>query len=284
MKKWISSLVLMSLPFHFLFAASYDGQETNGGNVYTMEFFRIFDWLRNPEAEQCWADLGWKPMTKYHLDKYRTEVEVRSEWTLELDGKSVAAINQPYRQPPLIAISETKWILFSETQKIALVLHELLPILGFNDRDYSKSSKFLSCYEEWKKSRVHYQQAFRTCDEPSLEVMTVVDFNKMDLSFKTRLFDETVAVKCAAGLQAIIKHDWSFKCDSYCQDLICRKADETAIRPDSESTYRKLDFLETALRGGIELNNCEWKMCKDPNTALHLSKYQKVQNVCSQKK
>lgn len=76
---------------------------------------------------------------------------------IEVDGVLKDAANFPSRIPQLIVLNCDKWIsALTEKQKKILVIHEFLPILGFEDMDYSKSSSILRIHENYKASKVSF--------------------------------------------------------------------------------------------------------------------------------
>ena len=115
-----------------------DGQETNGGDPYAAEFLFVVD-----------STLQQLPLTlpleneaaiqREVLEEARTAVLVASVEVLNLDGREVAAVNQPLTIPPRIVVSRSAWKSLDIKQKRLLVLHELLPIAGIYDDHYKKS-------------------------------------------------------------------------------------------------------------------------------------------------
>lgn len=115
-----------------------DGQETNGGDPFVAEFLIALD-----------SALGQLPLSlplengavikREVLENAKLSVAFSSVESLTLNGREVAAINQPLAIPPKIVISRTAWKTLNEKQKTLLVLHELLPIVGIFDEDYKNS-------------------------------------------------------------------------------------------------------------------------------------------------
>lgn len=138
MKFALSFLLIWSLNFS-AGASPLDGQETNGGDPFVAEFLVVLD-----------SALGRLPLTlplengaaikREVLEKAKATVVLSSVDTLILDGREVAAINQPLAIPPRIVISRTAWKFLNEKQKTLLTLHELLPIVGIFDEDYKNST------------------------------------------------------------------------------------------------------------------------------------------------
>jgi len=90
------------------------------------------------------------------LDTIRN-VEFLCAKNIEVGGEPKDAVNFPLRDPQLIVLNCEKWnSSLTEKQKKILVVHELLPILGFEDFDYAKSSLILRVHENYKLSKVFF--------------------------------------------------------------------------------------------------------------------------------
>lgn len=115
-----------------------DGQETNGGDPFAAEFLFHLDSTLNrlPLLLPLENDAAIK---REVLEQARRDVEVSSKGSLTLNGREVAAINQPLAIPPKIVVSRSAWKELSDKQKTLLVLHEILPVVGIYDEHYKNS-------------------------------------------------------------------------------------------------------------------------------------------------
>ncbi|WP_374001318.1 hypothetical protein [Bdellovibrio bacteriovorus] len=138
MKFTLSFLLIWSLSFSAA-ASPLDGQETNGGDPFVAEFLVVLDSVLARLPLTLPLENG-AAIKREVLEEAKATVVLSSVDTLILDGREVAAINQPLATPPKIVISRTAWKFLSEKQKNLLALHELLPIVGIFDEDYKNST------------------------------------------------------------------------------------------------------------------------------------------------
>ncbi|AHZ86790.1 hypothetical protein Bb109J_c0650 [Bdellovibrio bacteriovorus] len=116
-----------------------DGQETNGGDPFVAEFLIALDSALERLPLNLPLENG-AAIKREVLDQARLSVVFSSVESLTLDGREVAAVNQPLAIPPKIVMSRTAWRKLNEKQRTLLVLHELLPIVGIFDEDYRNST------------------------------------------------------------------------------------------------------------------------------------------------
>lgn len=114
------------------------GDRGNGGDTYASEFvaaaYGILQWLHeHPVAE----------IKTESLALVILQTKVYSQDQLTLEGQTVDAINYPKAKPARIEINRQRWdqIRDDEYRQWRLVLHEYLPILGIDDRNYQVSRK-----------------------------------------------------------------------------------------------------------------------------------------------
>lgn len=109
-----------------------------GGDHYAGEFVQIGYELFTLLSEQPIPDIS---ATQF-LEAVR-KTKVLSERELELNGSPIDAINYPRQSPPSIVFSQVAWekLKFQRHEKVFLVLHEYLEILGIDDSKYSVSRK-----------------------------------------------------------------------------------------------------------------------------------------------
>lgn len=159
------------------------GEETNGGDGVVAEFFFAFDNIISLFPE----DLHYSEtlvFTKKDLRATRQTVSVSSAPNLYLNDKEVMAINKPYANPPSITISQSLWKNLDFDAKQHLVLHEILPILGHQDKDYGYSSWisqriFRSNSQGW----LNTLQALRACRREAIQSLTWGHLQRLDSQY-----------------------------------------------------------------------------------------------------
>ncbi|MDG0815804.1 hypothetical protein [Bdellovibrio svalbardensis] len=140
MKKEILALLFWLILPHTSFALN-SGTETNGGDGFVADFLRV--------ADSTFRELESKPLSdteRVQLQKLKNQrwnLDVVSSPSVSLNGKDLSAINNPSFSPPKITISQKYWNKFSDEQKAQLVLHEMLPIVGYPDQDYKLSGALM---------------------------------------------------------------------------------------------------------------------------------------------
>ncbi|WP_415061503.1 hypothetical protein [Bdellovibrio sp.] len=166
-------LVLPSLGY------SRGGEETNGGDGVVAEFYAVFDHIIDLFPEQLhYSDTT--VFTRQDLQKIRMSIATTSAPSLYLNDKEVMAINRPFTNPPSIVISQKSWKDLNADAKQKLVLHEVLPIMGYHDQDYS--------YSSWISQRIFLPetdgkltslQALRACRREAIQSLTWAHLQKL---------------------------------------------------------------------------------------------------------
>ncbi|WP_413288994.1 hypothetical protein [Bdellovibrio sp. HCB337] len=147
MKKWILSLaILMTTATSFAALEALDGQETHGGNIVLSEFWNHHNFITSTLAQCPTAQAN--DLATLWL-KNTQKAEVRSAWRVFIGAnfdQEVVASNTPKADPPSIFISESLWPKLTEIEKTKIVMHEVLPILGYVDTAYDYSTQLYEVY------------------------------------------------------------------------------------------------------------------------------------------
>ncbi|WP_374073644.1 hypothetical protein [Bdellovibrio bacteriovorus] len=141
MKNVILVLLFASLIHTSPALAIRNGTETNGGDGFVADFYKVLDETTQMLEAETLSESEFIQLNK--IKGLRHLIEVLSTPTVFLNGREVSAINNPTLFPPRIVISQKYWKDFSDEQKRQLVLHEMLPVAGFYDKDYGLSSAFM---------------------------------------------------------------------------------------------------------------------------------------------
>ncbi|KHD87723.1 MAG: hypothetical protein OM95_12950 [Bdellovibrio sp. ArHS] len=140
MKKIFSTFVFLCAWSGIALAqdATPQGQESYGGNGTVGEFRLI-----SLDLQRL---VGYLPASTLPSATFAADfiakgpfVEIQGQDKVYLDGVEVDAKNFPYKQVPLIEVSVSRWSALTTFAKYHLVLHEMLPILGFIDDHYQYS-------------------------------------------------------------------------------------------------------------------------------------------------
>ncbi len=110
----------------------------NGGDRYAGEFVEIGEEIVETLIHSPRAGIDSTAM----LEAIR-KTKVVSKDSLELDGKAIDAINYPLATPPRIEVNRDAWdrMKWRRHDKIFLVMHEYLGILGVDDSNYQISRR-----------------------------------------------------------------------------------------------------------------------------------------------
>ncbi|WP_413288995.1 hypothetical protein [Bdellovibrio sp. HCB337] len=173
MKKWILSLaILLTTTTSFAALDAMDGQETHGGNIVLAEFWKHHNYITNTLALCPTAQLDdlasmWMNSKKQTLVKTTPRVFIGAT-----SDQEVVASNTPKADPPSIFISESLWPKLTEIEKTKIVMHEVLPILGYVDTSYDYSAQlykvFLDCLLS-KPTHSSLMTVIGKCEEASIE-------------------------------------------------------------------------------------------------------------------
>lgn len=123
------------------FSVSHAQQETHGGDGFVIEFFNIYSHLRSQLPEEDFSVANGKTFSVKSLDNVRPQMKVVSAPQVFWNGQEVSARNTPSKF--LVELSQKHWLRLNYEQKISLVLHEVLPIAGWIDDDYTISTAIL---------------------------------------------------------------------------------------------------------------------------------------------
>ncbi|MDG0815782.1 hypothetical protein [Bdellovibrio svalbardensis] len=179
-----------------------DGQVTNGGDAYVAEFFLVLDSAlsRMPLTIPLENNVA---LDRHILEVARTKVQISSEESLQLDGREVSAVNQPFTSPPTIKVSRSSWKTLSEAQKTQLVIHELFPIVGVFDADYKNSTAVIRLIDE--ATLISYpalQSAVDRCDTSIINAIPEEAFMRMTTqNQKNALLVQALNQRCSALVQ-----------------------------------------------------------------------------------
>lgn len=130
--------LLTTLSFY---SVAHAQQETHGGDGFALEFLQAYTELRAhfTDAEIPMAD--GRQFSVQALDRIRPKLKIISSAKVYWNDQEVSARNTPSQY--LVELSQSHWVLLNFEQKIALVLHEVLPIAGWVDDDYVVSTTLL---------------------------------------------------------------------------------------------------------------------------------------------
>lgn len=226
MKKLILCLFLAFTSLVPAFAKA--GYETHGGDAICAEFMEAFDAI-----VETLNNSNLNAIEKGVVDSLvakRQVVQLSSKPELFLDGVEKDAINYSGDGLPKIEISQKSWARLTKDQKSILVLHEILPIAGFNDKDYSIS---LNLYKIAYGNNVTNTKNFNTmvdCDVEGIQKLTPADFQPLA---SEDMEGWAIASKCVPAMEALAAANWNFN--------KCNLLDETAMT-------RAISALELEMR------------------------------------
>lgn len=140
-------ILFLSLSAHAT-SEETDVQVTHGGDAYTAEFLKIYGDLRLLILEPTISLVTGVEISVSNLDAVRAKLNIESQPVLYRGEREVSAINTPAKY--LIQISQKHWNQITIEQKEVLILHEILPLLGFIDDEYKHSAAW-SQYLETRK-------------------------------------------------------------------------------------------------------------------------------------
>jgi hypothetical protein len=144
--KFLAMLVTLLLSWNAMAASEEtDVQVTHGGDAYTAEFLKIYGDLRQIIFEPVIPLSTGIEISVSNLDSVRTKLKIESLPVLFRNDQEVSAINTPASF--LIQISQKHWNQINYQQKELLILHELLPVLGFIDDEYKHSAAWAQYLE-----------------------------------------------------------------------------------------------------------------------------------------
>ncbi len=201
--------------FCFLFVAilmyskSFAGIQTNGGDAISAEFLAIFDGLYL-ELSQLDLDSDGAAGSKIlnAMKEKRALLELRSSPELSIDNVPKDAVNYPELNPPLIEVSQKSWARLSRVQKSQLVIHEILPIAGYSDRDYALSSWFINKTYLGEDRNDEIEDIFKLCKTSSLKTITLFELKRIFNQGQMPLPQIAGKGFCIEGLRLLIQAGW----------------------------------------------------------------------------
>lgn len=201
------------------------GYETNGGDAVCAEFLEVFDSMIEGLSD---APLTLQERnTVDALVLKRKIVRLSSEPELYLDGVEKDAINYSGIGIAKIEISRKSWARLTKAQKSILVLHEMLPIAGYFDKDYALS---LSLNERAKQSTprsVDTIGAFLRCDREKLNSMTLADIRKVSHRDMPAI---ALTSRCELAYGVLIRSGWDFNlCDDSGKTALADTMEQMAL-------------------------------------------------------
>lgn len=179
MKFTLTVLLIWSLITSAQASPLKDGQETNGGDPFVAEFLVVLDSALERLPQNLPLENG-AAIKREVLEKGKLSVAFSSVDSLILNGREVAAVNQPLTTPPAIVMSRSAWKNLNEKQKTLLVLHELLPIVGIFDEDYKNSTALWQLLQS--DNPISYstmENAIVSCNREALEYISESGFKRM---------------------------------------------------------------------------------------------------------
>ncbi|WP_413290720.1 hypothetical protein [Bdellovibrio sp. HCB337] len=155
-----------------------DGQETHGGNVILAEFWSYHNQV-TATFNACPRSIENPLVNTWLKQVVQTEIKTQPQVFVGANNEQeVVALNMPKRNPPLILISETKWPALSSLEKIKIVMHETLPVLGVTDDDYIFSGQLFDSYKNCTSPKYSEQEilfSFLICNKASIEKLEGAD-------------------------------------------------------------------------------------------------------------
>lgn len=202
----VSCIIYLSL------SSAIAGTETNGGDGLVAEFKSLaYELLKNLQEGNLNSN---ETEIVFKLTASMSHIEIATAPMLLLDGKEVDAINQPQLQPAKITISHVGWARLNITQKRHLILHELLPVSNYYDKDYKLSSALAMKSSFIFGSQRDIIQSFYFCKTDAIASLRRSDLERLRFD---QLFTDPVGATanmlCLQGLQVLIKADFEM---NYC--------------------------------------------------------------------
>ncbi|MDG0815779.1 hypothetical protein [Bdellovibrio svalbardensis] len=250
MKSLLSLLLIVLLNTNNAFAIILKGQETNGGDPYAAEFFNIWDRF-TPLLPAYFSLPNGQGLDRNELQRVRSIVRISSEEKITLDGVEKGAVNRPHPTSPQIIISRSYWGRILLAQKQLIVLHEVLPLVGINDKDYANSNAIFQSLTEDKSpdERRGYISAIRTCEPDVISQLTQYRFEKifkpndrMDMLFLA------VQSRCAEFLRRLTSWGYDFNVCYYSGS----NTPLTKLFQNADSSISFVETLNALLEGGAK--------------------------------
>lgn len=178
------------------------GIETNGGNAYAADFFSILDNLLGLLEKKILPEQSSIIVNKIRAQRYR--LTVRSQAQVFLQDFEVSAINQPSLE--LVVLSESVWTNLTVEQKTLLVLHEVLPIAGYQDKNYNLSSSLLTLLNTEDSEADQIKDLIGLCQKYRIINFELLLRKRTDLSYLIHL----AALRgCHDFIESATKSGWN---------------------------------------------------------------------------
>ncbi|MBV2167263.1 MAG: hypothetical protein KUL82_01040 [Bdellovibrio sp.] len=279
MKRWIF-FFLTSLLFQSLAWAEgtqTEGQESYGGNGAMAEFRLIATDLQRIFS---YVDPNSFPSRDF-VEKFKLKwkiAELAAKEQLFLHGSQVDAINYPYRPIPLIEISLSRWTSLSTSAKYNLVLHEMMPIVGYIDDKYQYSNPIILSLRRQGLLDLSMmeivERSIIVCDKEELQHITFAYVMKSNAKLKEirHLYQSAMAASCVPV--AIYMSDLEFKYSDLSEEGISYmwRVIQDVLRSDDQRLSRKMEFLRSLVQLGFptnELNHVP-ELSRTPVSAFYL--------------
>ncbi|WP_413288665.1 hypothetical protein [Bdellovibrio sp. HCB337] len=249
-KMSVKYLVVLSwLILQFSSLPSKAGIETNGGDGVCAEFLSVFDELVVELSETLLSE--YEKSVLQSVKQKRMIVDLKSVPELSLDGVPKDAINFPGLEKPRIEISQSSWARLSKNQKAQLVLHEMLPIAGYNDQNYILSSSFVNKTGGGRKRNIEIARSFLNCRYEELERVTTTDLQRIRLQNFYDLGGNSVMSLCLRGLELLIQAEWDLnRCTQGKTVLSQLEYFFESHLDEPETKKRYIKFKELVLKNG----------------------------------
>lgn len=242
-----------------------EGQETNGGDPFVAEFLVVLDAALERLPLNLPLENG-ASIEREVLKRGKLSVTYSSVDSLMLDGREVAAVNQPLATPPAIVMSRSAWKALSEKQKTLLVLHELLPIVGIFDEDYKNSTALWQLLQP--DNPVSYstmESAIASCNRNAIESVSESRFKRMLAQPEINaLILKSLDYECPVFIERM--KDWQINMDLCIGSL---SITNWFLRSHIANSTAAIEILQTLRSQGVPTN----KVCAH-----------KINNSCEQVK
>lgn len=127
------------------------GQEGHGGDLIVADFLILGRDLSASLHQVAKAALPSENFAE-EFDNVLSKARIVSAERVYLGGAEVDAINYPWENPPRVVIGRERWLdpRLARERKQLLILHELLSVLGHDDRLYQISHSLMLQVGGWE--------------------------------------------------------------------------------------------------------------------------------------
>lgn len=220
------------------FSGAHAQQETHGGDGFATEFFQVYTDLRAqlPNEEIALPNGGMFSVTT--LDHIRPKLNITTSPQVFWNGKEVSARNTPEKF--LIELSQTHWVRLNYVQKLSLVLHEVLPIAGWVDGDYTLSTALLK-HINLKAAELSLNtlaHGLLTCNTTTLQNLSLGLYRSFLPSLRANLLHLAIISECEYYLQNAVAFTSLAEVQTDCDPETGRTPFETLLSSASSSPAR----------------------------------------------